>query len=65
MIRRSIGILGGGISGIALAAQLGEDVDVLEKSTRTGGLCGTIVENGFTFDAAGPNVGSSARLWRL
>jgi protoporphyrinogen oxidase len=56
VIRRSIGILGGGISGIALAAQLGEDVDVLEKSTRTGGLCGTIVEDGFTFDAAGPHI---------
>ena len=56
MIRRSVGILGGGISGIALAAQLGEDVDVLEKSARTGGLCGTIVEDGFTFDAAGPHI---------
>ncbi len=56
MIRKSIGILGGGVSGIALAAHLGEDVDVLEKSAHTGGLCGTIVENGFTFDAAGPHI---------
>ena len=55
-IRKSIGILGGGVSGIALAANLGEDVDVLEKSARTGGLCGTIVEDGFTFDAAGPHI---------
>ncbi|MEO8382551.1 MAG: FAD-dependent oxidoreductase [Acidobacteriota bacterium] len=54
--RKRIGILGGGISGIALAAQLGEDVDVLEKSARIGGLCGTIVEDGFTFDAAGPHI---------
>jgi protoporphyrinogen oxidase len=53
---RSIGILGGGISGIALAAQLGDDVEVLEKSARIGGLCGTIVENGFIFDAAGPHI---------
>jgi protoporphyrinogen oxidase len=51
-----IGILGGGISGIALAAQLGAHVDVLEKSSRIGGLCGTIVEDGFTFDAAGPHI---------
>jgi protoporphyrinogen oxidase len=51
-----IGILGGGISGIALAAHLGEDVEILEKSDRTGGLCGTIVEDGFTFDAAGPHI---------
>ena len=56
MIRKRVGILGGGISGIALAAQLDDDVDVLEKSSRTGGLCGTIVEDGFTFDAAGPHI---------
>ncbi|HUP50031.1 MAG TPA: FAD-dependent oxidoreductase [Thermoanaerobaculia bacterium] len=53
---RRVGILGGGISGIALASQLGDDVDVLEKRPRIGGLCGTIVENGFTFDAAGPHI---------
>ncbi len=51
-----IGILGGGVSGIALAAHLGENVDVLEGSPRIGGLCGTIVEDGFTFDAAGPHI---------
>lgn len=56
MTHRSIGILGGGISGIALAAHLGDDVDVLEKRPRIGGLCGSIVENGFTFDAAGPHI---------
>jgi protoporphyrinogen oxidase len=54
--RKAVGILGGGISGVALASQLGEDVDVLEKSARIGGLCGTIVEDGFTFDAAGPHI---------
>ena len=53
---RRVGILGGGISGIALASQLGADVDVLEKRSRIGGLCGTIVEDGFTFDAAGPHI---------
>ncbi len=56
MIRKRVGILGGGISGIALAAHLDEDVDVLEKSARIGGLCATIVEDGFTFDAAGPHI---------
>jgi protoporphyrinogen oxidase len=54
--KRSIGILGGGISGIALAAHLDGDVEVVEKSARIGGLCGTIVEDGFTFDAAGPHI---------
>jgi protoporphyrinogen oxidase len=53
---KSIGILGGGVSGIALAAHLGEDVDVLEKRARIGGLCGAIIEDGFTFDAAGPHI---------
>jgi protoporphyrinogen oxidase len=56
VIRKRIGILGGGISGIALAAHLDEDLDILEKSSRTGGLCGTIIEDGFTFDAAGPHI---------
>lgn len=56
MSQRSIGILGGGISGIALASQLGDGVEVLEKRGRIGGLCGTIIENGFTFDAAGPHI---------
>jgi protoporphyrinogen oxidase len=56
VIRKNIGILGGGVSGIALAAQLGADVDVLERAGRIGGLCGTIVEEGFTFDAAGPHI---------
>jgi protoporphyrinogen oxidase len=54
--RPRIGILGGGISGIALAAQLGDDVEVLEKRARIGGLCGSIVDQGFTFDAAGPHI---------
>jgi len=51
-----LGILGGGISGVALAAHLGDDVEILEKSHEIGGLCGTIVEDGFTFDAAGPHI---------
>jgi protoporphyrinogen oxidase len=55
-VNRRVGVLGGGISGIALAAHLDEDVDVLEKSERLGGLCQTIVEDGFTFDAAGPHI---------
>jgi protoporphyrinogen oxidase len=56
VIRKAVGILGGGVSGIALAAHLDEDVDILEKSAHIGGLCGTIIEDGFTFDAAGPHI---------
>jgi protoporphyrinogen oxidase len=51
-----IGILGGGISGIALAAYLDENVEIVEKRDRIGGLCATVIEDGFTFDAAGPHI---------
>ncbi len=53
---RRVGILGGGISGIALAAHLDADVDVLEKRARIGGLSGSVIDQGFTFDAAGPHI---------
>ncbi len=53
---KRIGILGGGISGVALAAQLDGDVELLEKRARIGGLCSSITEQGFTFDAAGPHI---------
>ncbi|HEY4393560.1 MAG TPA: FAD-dependent oxidoreductase [Polyangia bacterium] len=53
---RRVLILGGGISGIALASELDEDVEIVELRERTGGLCETIVENGFTYDAAGPHI---------
>jgi len=52
----SIGILGGGISGIALASQLGDNVEVVEKRARIGGLSGSVIDHGFTFDAAGPHI---------
>ena len=51
-----IAILGGGISGIALAAHLDDDVEVFEKRARIGGLAGSIIDQGFTFDAAGPHI---------
>src|SRR5207245_6542685 len=54
--RLTIGILGGGISGISLAAQLDENVEILEKRARIGVLCGSIIDQGFTFDAAGPHI---------
>ena len=55
-MKRSIGILGGGVSGVALAAHLGDDVQVVEKRARLGGLSGSIIDQGFTFDAAGPHI---------
>ena len=51
-----IGILGGGISGLALAVELGARCEVLEKSNRCAGLCETVAEDGFLFDATGPHI---------
>ena len=51
-----IAILGGGISGVSLAAHLDENVELFEKRARVGGLSGSIIDQGFTFDAAGPHI---------
>ena len=52
----AIGILGGGLAGIAIAAHLDEQCEVLEKETRGGGHCQTVQEDGFTYDAGGPHI---------
>ncbi|MBP2133875.1 protoporphyrinogen oxidase [Methanomicrobium sp. W14] len=52
-------ILGGGLTGIALARMLnehGEDVTVFEKEDKTGGLCRSNTEDGFTFDTGGSHI---------
>lgn len=51
-----VGILGGGISGIALAAHLDVPCEVFEAGPRPGGLCATLEADGFTFDMAGPHI---------
>ncbi len=51
-----VGILGGGISGVALAAHLERPWEILERDPEVGGLCATVQEEGFTFDAAGPHI---------
>lgn len=54
-----IAILGGGISGVALARMLAADghrVVVLEKSDRAGGLCKSRRYGEFTFDEAGGHI---------
>jgi protoporphyrinogen oxidase len=52
-------ILGGGLTGIALARLLhesGEKVQVLEAEETTGGLCRSRKEAGFTFDTGGSHI---------
>lgn len=51
-----IGILGGGLAGISIAAHLKHDCEVLERESRGGGHCQTVQEQGFTYDAGGPHI---------
>ncbi len=55
----TIAILGGGLSGLALARLLhdkGDDVIVLEAGPACGGLCRSKTEQGFTFDIGGSHI---------
>jgi len=53
---RSVGILGGGLAGLTVAAHLEADSEVLEGGSRPGGHCQSVVEEGFTYDAGGPHI---------
>ena len=48
-----IGILGGGISGLALGHFLKPEHVVLEKESTVGGLCRTFIKDGFAYDQGG------------
>jgi protoporphyrinogen oxidase len=50
-----IGILGGGLSGLVLASRL-QDAEVLEAADRPGGLCRSLVADGYTFDPHGSHI---------
>ncbi len=50
-----IGVLGGGLSGLALASRL-PDSEVLEAADRPGGLCRSLSFDGFTFDPHGSHI---------
>ena len=50
-----IGVLGGGLSGLALASRL-PDSEVLEAAERPGGLCRSLTFDGFTFDPHGSHI---------
>ncbi len=51
-----VGILGGGLAGLTVAAHLECECEVLECDDRVGGHCQSVREEGFTFDAGGPHI---------
>lgn len=51
-----VGILGGGLAGLATANFLRHDLEVLEKNEECGGLCRSLRERGFTFDYGGGHI---------
>ncbi len=60
-----VGILGGGLTGLALGYFLKErgiDFEILEKEGECGGLCRSIQENGFTFDIGGHILFSKEKI---
>ncbi len=48
-----LGILGGGLTGLALADRYGEGCEILEGDAACGGLCRTVVHDGLSFDFGG------------
>lgn len=50
------GILGGGLTGLAVASGLKAEFEVLEKDEECGGLCRSLQEDGFTFDYGGAHI---------
>jgi UDP-galactopyranose mutase len=46
-------IIGAGPTGLSAAYHLGRDALLLERQSRVGGWCRSLVDNGFTFDFAG------------
>lgn len=51
-----VGILGGGLTGLTIAAHLHNEYEVLEKRATCGGHCFSIEEDGFTFDGGGAHM---------
>jgi protoporphyrinogen oxidase/choline kinase len=51
-----VGILGGGLAGLTVAAHLDQESEVLEGGDRPGGHCQSVCEEGYTYDAGGPHI---------
>lgn len=56
VIKKNIGILGGGIAGLSLAHFLQDNsVEIIEKAKKVGGLCRSYQKNGLSYDV-GPHI---------
>lgn len=51
-----IGLLGGGITSLAIGYFLKQPYEILEKEDRVGGLCRSLVDKGYTFDIHGAHI---------
>ena len=51
-----IGLLGGGITSLAIGYFLKKPYEILEKEDRCGGLCRTLIDKGYTFDIHGAHI---------
>jgi protoporphyrinogen oxidase len=51
-----VGVLGGGLVGLAVAAHSRHDCTVLEADEVCGGHCRSLVKDGYTFDLGGPHI---------
>ena len=51
-----IGILGGGLSGLAIGYHLRNNFEIIEKEDRPGGLLRSYHADGYTFDAGGSHI---------
>ena len=52
----TVGILGGGLSGLVVAGHTRHDTEILEMDEAPGGHCRSLVSGGYTFDVGGPHI---------
>ena len=52
----TIGILGGGLSGLVVAGHIKDRTEILEMDANPGGHCQSLVQDGYTFDVGGPHI---------
>jgi protoporphyrinogen oxidase len=52
----TIGILGGGLSGLVVAGHANDHTEILEMDDHPGGHCRSLVRDGYTFDVGGPHI---------